>query len=140
MSQAAKAHTTSRRRFLAALGIAGVSVSAPVAVAVPAPDESKEHFKHPAEYLAAMQAIGWTALAMYQRLDDGSIHRMGVTENASEEVIEATWGKFHAISMRTPVQMAADMPQGHWWSWVWQYLYDKGLRKDVTLTKEGWAS
>ena len=43
---------------------------------------------------------------MYQRLPDGGVHRMGVEETAgSEEAITRTWGKFHAIQMRTPVQL-----------------------------------
>lgn len=50
----------------------------------------------------------------------------------TEEHIKATWTKFHAIQMRTPVQRAADYPPGDWWKAVWQYLYDQGLREDVT--------
>jgi hypothetical protein len=34
--------------------------------------------------------------------------------------------------MRCPVQRAADLPPGDWWKEVWQFLYDRGLREDVT--------
>ena len=39
------------------------------------------------------------------------------------------------IDFPRPVQMAADQPQGDWWDQVWQYLYNKGLREDVTPPK-----
>lgn len=73
----------SRRGFLAYLGLAGASTAAAtvtVAIApVPEPEELGR-FESPAEYLAAMRAIGWEARAMFHPLPDGSVHRMGVTE------------------------------------------------------------
>lgn len=99
-----------------------------------AKQESRGHFKHPAEYVAAMHVIGWRPLAMYQRLEDGTIHRMGVEENGGGRLnIENTWREFHAIQMRMPVQLPWDVhPDQDWWNWVWWYLYDKGEREDVT--------
>ena len=125
----------SRRSLLSALGVAAAAM--PSLAATPAePKESKGHFTHPAEYLAAMQAIGWRPLAMYQRLEGGGVHCMGVAEYGGNEVsILKTWDKFHAISMRAPTQRPADLPQGDWWKWVWRYLYDKELREDVTPPK-----
>ncbi len=68
---------------------------------------------------------------MFQRLKDGGVHRMG--ESApDEEWVMKTWGKYHAISMRCPVQRADDLPPCDWWKEVWQFLYDRGLREDVT--------
>jgi len=94
--------------------------------------ESRSHFETPAEYLAAMQAIGWKAVAMYRALPTGDVLRMGVKEiGGSERRITETWRAHHAIQMRVPIQRAAELPQGDWWRAVWQYLYDKGLREDV---------
>lgn len=149
MLRAEERNTTSRRNFLAVLGLAGVTATATVAAALPQKNEpgSKGHFDHPAEYLTAMQAIGWRPVAMYQRLKNCGVHPMGVAEHADEAVIAKNWDKYHAISMRAPIQMAADMPQGNWWKTVWQHLYDNGLREDVTPKKaiefrntaSGWA-
>jgi hypothetical protein len=53
-----------------ALGLtAGVAAAATTAAAIPAKptEESRERFKMPLEHLLAMQAIGWTPRAMYQR-------------------------------------------------------------------------
>jgi hypothetical protein len=126
-------------RILAGSTAAAAATTATIVAAPPveAREESREPFKHPAEYLAAMQAIGWSALAMYQRLPHGEVHRMGVNETAgSQERIENTWTKYHAISMRCPVQLPADVhPDQDWWKAVWHYLYDKGLRQDVTPPK-----
>ncbi|MBN9051780.1 MAG: hypothetical protein J0H78_20165 [Rhizobiales bacterium] len=129
----------------AAASAAVLSTATIPAPAVPVrPNEPQElpgYFEHPSEYLAAMQSIGWRPVAMYQRLEGGGIHCMGVNEyGGGEENITETWGKYHAISMRMPVQRASDMPQGKWWSDVWQYLYDKGLREDVTPERVGGAS
>jgi hypothetical protein len=82
-----------------------------------------------------MQAIGWRPVAMYQQLDDGSVHRMGVAEyGGSEDWILKTWDRYHAISMRSPVKLPMDVHPGGWWGLVWQHLYDIGLREDVTPT------
>lgn len=122
----------SRRGFLAYLGLAGataaVTTAATVTVAAKASDG---HFKHPADYLAAMLAIGIRPTAVFQRLSDGSIVSLGVSDPIipSPEWVAKHWREFHAISMRMPVRMAHDRPQGEWWSSVWQYLYDKGLRE-----------
>lgn len=130
--------TTSRRRFLSFLGIAGAATAATTAAVVAMPaapeiEESKGFFENPTEYLAAMESIGWTPTAMFSRLKEGEILRMGVNESApNEEWCSKTWGKFHAISMRCPVQSAYDLPQGDWWKEVWQFLYDRGLREEVT--------
>ena len=132
----------SRRGFLAYLGLAGATTAAAtaaVALAPTAPAKAERgRFKHPAEYLQAMQAIEWTPLAMFQRLDDGCVHRMGVNETApSEALCRETWGEFHAIQMRTPVQLPADVhPLGDWWDAVWHHLYDHGFREDVTLPRQ----
>lgn len=102
--------------------------------------ESREHFKTPAEYLAAMHGIGWRALAMYQRLPGGGVHCMGVEETGNDaEHITSTWGRFNAIQLRMPTQRSCDFPPGDWWGAVWQHLYDNGLRTDVTPTGEGRA-
>lgn len=120
----------------------GASTAVATAAAVPAilesraqpQAESREPFKHPSEYLAAMLAIGWRPVATFQRIEDGGVHCMGVKESAlDEEIILRTWNDFHAIQMRSPVQMPSDCPQGDWWKWVWQHLYNQGLREDVTL-------
>lgn len=124
-----------RRRFLSFLGIAGATATASAAAIVqPKPvEESRAPFKHPAEYLATMQSIGWKAVASYALQADGSVRPMGVNEFAPDRRMHhETWTKFHAIQMRTPVQWASDMPQDDWWKRVWRYLYDKGLREDVT--------
>lgn len=100
--------------------------------------ENRELFKHPAEYLAAMEAIGWRATAMFRHLKDGRIHRMGVNERGpSREAIERTWPSFHAIQLRSPVQLPFDAHPGGWWREVWQFLYDRGLREDVGINAEG---
>jgi hypothetical protein len=130
----------SRRGFLAYLGLAGAATAATAVIVAPAVEvpASAGHFKHPAEYLAAMQAIGWQPRAMYQRLDDGSAHRMGVNESTTPGVSASeTWSQFHAISMRTPIQRPSDYPAGDWWTDVWQHLYDRGFREDVTLDRPG---
>ena len=127
-------------RRLALFRIASTSaVAATAATAIAATsskvDDSRRPFEHPSEYLAAMQAIGWRPVALFQRLEDGSPHRMGVAEyGGSEDWILKTWDKFHAISMRAPVQLPMDVHPGGWWGLVWQYLYDMGLREDVTPT------
>lgn len=127
-----------RRGFLArALGLtAGVAATATTAAIVPAKavEESRERFKTPLEYLLAMQAIGWTPRAMFQRLEDGGIHCMGVEETCpDEELMVRTWAKFHAIQMRTPLQLPCDVhPLGDWWNAVWHFLYERGLTEDVT--------
>lgn len=133
-------------RRLALFRILAGSTAAAAATIVAAPplearEESREPFTCPAEYLAAMQAIGWRPVAMYQRMHDGSAHRMGVNETAgNQENIERTWNKKHAISMRCPVQYAVDAhPDQDWWKAVWQHLYDKGLRQDVTPPKAALA-
>lgn len=128
----------SRRGFLRYLGIAGAAGAGGITVASAAPavavEASRERFKTPLEYLLAMQAIGWTPLAMYQRLPDGGVHCMGVEETCpDEDHCVRTWGQFHAIQMRTPVQLASDVrPLGDWWNAVWHFLYERGLRVDVT--------
>lgn len=126
----------SRRWFLgrAAETAAAATATAALAPHKIEPEESKGYFKHPAEYFAAMHAIGWRPLAMYQRCKDGTVHRMGVSENTPAELtVESTWGVFSAIQRRVPVQLAIDAhPDQDWWKWVWQYLYDKGEREDVT--------
>ena len=123
-------------RILAGSTVAAAATSATIVTTSPvkAQGESREPFKHPAEYLAAMQAIGWTALAMYQRMPDGVVHRMGVNERAPipNDTTES-WRRYRAISMRCPVQLPADVhPDQDWWKAVWHYLYDRGLRQDVT--------
>jgi hypothetical protein len=125
-----------RRNFLIrALGLTAGVAAVGIPTTGPAPKEppaSLGHFKTPLEYFLAMQAIGWRPLAMFQVRRDRSIHCMGVTETAaSEELILKTWGQFHAIQMRTPVQLGPD-GGGGWWEDVWQFLYDRGLREDVT--------
>lgn len=118
----------------------GVSTAAATAAAVPAileakaepKTESRKSFETPAEYLAAMQAIGWRPVAMFQRLRDGGVHRMGVAERSPmAEGPLPTREKFHAIQMRTPVQLPMDVHPGGWWGQVWQSLYDLGFREDV---------
>ena len=129
---------SSRRRFLSFLGVAGASATASaVAIMQPKPqEESQAPFDHPAEYLAAMQAIGWRPVAMYQRCADGSIRQMGVAEHARDRAaIHETLPKFHAIQMRAPVRRPADMPQNDWWKRVWSHLYDQGMREDVMLAR-----
>ncbi|MGB3445194.1 MAG: hypothetical protein WBA48_00670 [Xanthobacteraceae bacterium] len=130
-------------RILAGSTVAAAATTATIVAAPPveAREESREPFKHPAEYLAAMQAIKWRPVAMYQRMPDGSAHRMGVNESApSPEEMTERWRKFHAIQMRCPVQLPADVhPDQDWWKAVWQYLYDKGLRQDVTPPKAALA-
>lgn len=129
----------SRRGFLGFLSLTAAATAAPVVDALaakpPELEESRAHFEHPAEYLAAMQAIGWSATASFMRGEDDEIIRMGVNERSSSpEAMQRTWLKFHAIQMRCPVQLPFDVhPHQDWWSRVWQHLYDKGLRKDVTL-------
>lgn len=122
-------------RILAGSTAAAAATTATVA-AVPLAEakESTGPFESPAEYLAALRTIGWNATAMYQRMPDGSVLRMGVNERApSPAWMMETWEKYHAISMRSPVQHPVDVhPDQDWWKAVWQYLYDKGLRQDVT--------
>jgi hypothetical protein len=136
MPQAITPPTTSRRRFLSLLGLAGAAtVTTTTAVAISAkskPEKSDGPFKHPSEYLAAMHAIGWQPVAMYHRKRDGSIVRMGVDEGANEDNVMASWKEYHAISMRMPPQLPCDAHPHGWWEEVWHYLYDKGLREDVT--------
>jgi hypothetical protein len=71
------------------------------------------------------------------RLPDGGVHCMGVEETCpDEDHCARTWGEFHAIQMRTPVRLPADVhPRGDWWAAVWQFLYDRELRVDVTPSK-----
>jgi len=131
----------SRRWFLGRAAEATIATSAIVAtVAKPANANERDPFKYPAEYVAAMHAIGWRPLAMFQRCKDGSIHRMGVEENGGGRLnIENTWREFHAIQMRTPVQLPCDVnPVQDWWKWVWQHLYDNGARQDVTPQTKIW--
>lgn len=128
----------SRRNLL--FGFGGCAIAATASMAVPvtveARDEDGGYFEHPSEYLAAMQAIGYRAVAGFQRLRDGAIHPMGVYEYAPSEDGEGrNWDKFHRLQMRTPIQMAADMPQGDWWKRVWEYLYEREFREDVTPKK-----
>lgn len=137
MVQANVDSTTSRRRFLSILGLGGAATVTTVAVAAPAPkaEEPKGCFEHPAEYVAAMRAIGWMPAAAFIPLEDGGYIKMGVHETADKATIERTWRQFHAISMRAPVQLPFDVhPNQNWWAWVWQYLYDAGFRVDVTPT------
>lgn len=102
--------------------------------------EGREPFKAPAEYLAAMHAIGWKAIALYQRLPGGGVHSMGVEETGNDaEHIISTWHSFHAIQMRAPIQRSSDFPPGDWWGAVWQHLYDNGFRSEVTPSREGLA-
>ncbi|RXT48760.1 hypothetical protein [Bradyrhizobium betae] len=128
----------SRRGFLAYLGIAGASTAAATATAIVTPpnepQESPGYFKSPAEYLVAMQAIGWQPLAMFHWLPDGGVHRMGVNESPKPGICAVeTWRKFHAIQMRAPVQLPTDVhPLKDWWLAVWEHLYDLGHREDVT--------
>lgn len=130
-------------RILAGSTVAAAATTATIVAAPPvdAQEESREPFKHPAEYLAAMQGIGWSTLAMFQRMPDGSAHRMGVNERApTPHDTTDSWRRYHAISMRCPVQLPADVhPDQDWWKAVWQYLYDKGLRQDVTPPKAALA-
>ena len=124
---------------LAATSTVAAAATAPALIAPKARAESQAslaNFEHPAEYLTAMEAIGWRPIAMFQRLRDGGVHCMGVAEHsACEEQENRNWSQFHAIQMRVPVQRAADMQQGDWWRRVWQHLYDNGLREDVTPPK-----
>lgn len=111
--------------------------AAPLAAKSEAPAKSQGHFETPADYLAAMHAIGWKAVAMYQRLPSGDVLRMGVEEiGGSQKHITETWRAHHAIQMRMPIQRAGDLPQGDRWRAVWEYLYDKGLREDVSRLDE----
>ena len=127
----------SRRGFIAAFGLGGVA-AATASAAVTQAKEETGHFKNPADYLAAMQAIGWRPVAMFQRLDDGTIRRMGVEENAPDpDHVSRTWLKFHVISMRCPVQLPPDVHDGDWWKAVWHHLYDLGLVQDVTRPRRG---
>lgn len=139
MAKAIESLTTSRRSFLSLLGLAGAATAtATTAVAIatkPKAEESRAPFKHPSEYLAAMQAIGWRCAAMYYRTGSGEIVRGGVFESAPEDKILETWKAFHSISMRAPVQLASDVHPGGWWKEVHDYLWDLGLREDVTPTK-----
>ena len=126
---------TSRRWFLGGMAQAAVAIPAiSTALATSTQNANAEPFSHPSEYLAAMQAIGWRSVAMFgRRHDDDQVYSMGVKESApSEQAINETWDKFHAIQMRMPVQRASDLPQGEWWSRVWHHLYDIGLRENVT--------
>ena len=95
---------TRRATFALAALIAtpAVTSAVPSLAAKPAvPEENNGYFNHPAEYLAAMQAIGWRPVAMYQRLEGGGVHRMGVAEYGGDEAsIQKSWVKHHAISMR----------------------------------------
>lgn len=129
----------SRRNLL--FGFGRVAVATVASTAVPEIVEARDddgYFEHPAEYLDAMQAIGYHVVAGFQRLRDGTIHPMGVYEYApSEDWPDHNWTKFHRVSMRVPIQMAADMPQGDWWKSVWKYLYERGFREDVTPKKAG---
>lgn len=114
----------------------GASTAVATTAAVPAlitpQREREEPFKHPAEYTAAMEAIGWRPIAMFQRDSDGEILSMGVNERCDgPEHASRTWLAFHAIQMRSPVQLPMDVHPGGWWGQVWQFLYDKGLREDV---------
>jgi hypothetical protein len=77
-----------------------------------------------------MQAIGWTPRAMFQVRRDGSIHCMGSTRLPRKNW-PTKWHQFHAIQVRTPVQLGPG-EGGEWWKAVWQFLYDRGLREDVT--------
>lgn len=138
----AKANLTlSRRMFMwgatataPAIALRTVAAATPAAAA---PNESEGRFKCPADYLAALQAIGWRPVAMYQRLEDGGVQCMGVGEcGQSEQHMLDTWRKYHAISLRTPTQLPFDVhPKQDWWEQVWHYLYDRGLREDVTPPK-----
>ena len=128
MATAALTTTASRRRFLSFLGFASASSVIPAVLAQDAKVTGR--FANPSEYLAAMQAIGWRPVAMFQRLRDGSIHRMGVSETRPDKARhETSFLEFHAIQIRVPVQMGNG---ADWWQQVWTHLYDKGLREDVT--------
>lgn len=137
MARADDVPTTSRRRFLSFLGIGAATATASVAVvATNQKSEVEElpgHYERPLEYFLDMQAIGWRPVAMFCRRKDGSIYSMGVEEKGpGVEGTRNTWRKYHAISMRCPAQLSADVSRGHWWDEVWQFLYDRGLREDVT--------
>lgn len=127
----------SRRSLLSALGIAAAVPAAPVVVSLAAKAEEPEgSFTHPADYLAEMQKIGMRPVTGFHRLPGGGIHRMGVIERAiNDEEFYRNQSAFRRIQLRCPVQMAVDMPQGDWWNWVAQYLYDKGFREDLTPPK-----
>lgn len=64
-----------RRLALFRIGTSSAVASAAIAPTLlatklgPQP-ESPDHFTHPAEYLAAMKAIGWSPVAMYQMTDE----------------------------------------------------------------------
>lgn len=119
-------------RIGASSAIATVAASPLLTTKPVAPAESRGHFETPAEYLAAIHAIGWRAVAMYQSLPTGDVLRMGVKEiGGSEQHITETWREHHVIQMRMPIQRSADLPQGDWWKSVWQHLYDTGLREVV---------
>ncbi|MDR6306183.1 hypothetical protein GGQ85_003911 [Nitrobacter vulgaris] len=141
MPQADQIPITSRRRFLSILGLAGAATAATTVAAAavsqkPEIEELPSRYERPLEYLKDMQAIGWKPAAMFQRLKEGGVLRMGVIEKGpGEERMTETWGKYHAISMRCPVQLPMDVhPDQGWWKEVWQFLYDRGLREDVTPT------
>jgi hypothetical protein len=128
--------TAVTRRF--ALFQIGKTATVAAVAAVPvkaqaAKNEQGVPFKHPSEYLAAMNAIGAYPVALFSYRKDSGVHSMGVAEGLTEEIISHRWCDYHAISMRCPFQPAADMPAGHWWDRCWQYLYDRGLRENVTL-------
>jgi len=124
-----------RRLALFRIGAStAVATTAAVPALITSQPESREPFKHPAEYLSAMEAIGWRPIAMYKRDSEGGVSCMGVNERCDgPEHASRTWLQFHAISMRMPVQLPMDVHPGGWWGQVWQFLYEKGLRKKVEI-------
>ena len=124
-------------RIGASSAVATISAAPILVPKADAPPATLGNFKTPAEYVAAMHAIGWQPRAMFHWLPNGGVHCMGVDESAGPGVCASeTWSKFHAIQMRCPVQLPTDVhPNQEWWSAVWHHLYDKGMREDVTPPK-----
>lgn len=126
-----------RRAALFRIGtstVAAAGATVPTIIQASVEAENRGRFETPAEYVAAMLAIGWRATAMFHRSDDGTIQRMGVQENAPEDHALKSWPQFQAIQMRVPVQLPIDVHGlNDWWSVVWLYLYENGYRDDVTI-------
>jgi hypothetical protein len=124
----------SRKCALFRLGKTAASTAIPaVGATLAASKDDEGYFTHPSEYVDAIHAAGMTAVAGFHYRKDGSVHPMGVFERLPEDArVDEVWRKRQSIGMHIPIQRAADTPQGRWWNSVWQYLYDKGLREDVT--------
>lgn len=132
MSQAENTYTTAlpRRAILSALCLPLLNSLA--SAAPPPVSESRASFEHPAEYLAAMQAIGWRVYAAYRVGADGSVDMMGVYESANQEITHALWQQYHAIQIRIPVNYARGGSQPVWRKRVEAYLHERGLSENIT--------